>query len=411
MSRSCDRRSTTPTAATASSASSAATARPASPARPAALAAALVIALLAWPGLAAAHQASIAHSTVRVQPGQAAVEYELVLSAASAAEILALPQGAPLTAAQVERGQPALLAYAHARIAIGDGAHACAPAADSTHVRHEPAGDVVLAWRMDCPRALATLVLDYQLFFDRDPLHRGLARIQHGDQAVLAELTAARRSFAWELGAPPPATGLAFVQSGVEHIVFGFDHIAFLLALLLAVAVRRPPGMRAGWEIRGLGQSWRRTALIVTSFTIAHSLTLIAASLGWITLDARLVECVIAASIVFVAVENILRPDAPHRSLITFGFGLMHGLGFASMLAELLPPSGVVAPLLLFNAGVELGQLAIVVVLLPLLALCVRLTGARTYRLVLLPFGSAVLATLGALWLVERLFEITILGF
>lgn len=377
----------------------------------AALAAALVTALVAWPGLAAAHQASIAHSTVRVQPGQSAADYELVLSAASASEILALPQGTPLTTAHVVRGQAALLAYAHQRIAIGDGVHACAPAAGAAHVRHEPTGDVVLAWRIECPAALATLVLDYQLFFDRDPLHRGLARIQHGDQAVLAELTAAQRQFRWDLGEPPPATGLAFVQSGVEHIVFGFDHIAFLLALLLAVAVQRPPGMRTGWQTRGLGQSWRRTALIVTSFTLAHSLTLIAASLGWIALDSRLVECVIAASIVFVAIENILRPDAPHRYLVTFAFGLMHGLGFASMLAELLPPSGVVVPLLLFNAGVELGQLAIVVVLLPLLCLGVRLTGARTYRLVFLPFGSAILATLGALWLIERVFEITILGF
>ncbi len=372
---------------------------------------ALVIALLAWPRPAAAHQASIAHSTVRVQPGQSAVDYELVLSPASAAEILELPQGTPVTAEHVERGQPALLAYAQARIAIGDGTHACEPAAGSMHVRREPAGDVVLAWRVDCPRALATLVLDYQLFFDRDPLHRGLVRIQHGDQSVVSELTAAQRSFAWELGAPPPATGLAFVQSGVEHIVFGFDHIAFLLALLLAVVVRRPPGMRTTWETRGLGQSWGRTALIVTSFTIAHSLTLIAASLGWIALDSRLVECVIAASIMYVAVENIIRPDARHRYLITFAFGLMHGLGFASMLAELLPPSGVVVPLLLFNAGVELGQLAIVVLLLPLLCLGVRLAGARTYRLVLLPFGSAILATLGGLWLIERLFEITILGF
>jgi hypothetical protein len=322
-----------------------------------------------------------------------------------------MPPGAPLADEHVERGQAALLAYAHDHIAIGDGVRACAPAAISAHARREPAGDVVLAWRMDCPRALATLVLDYQLFFDRDPLHRGLVRIQHGDQAVLAELTAAQRRFAWELGAPPPATGLAFVHSGVEHILFGFDHIAFLLALLLAVVVRRPPGLRAGWETRGLGQSWRRTALIVTSFTIAHSLTLIAASLGWIALDARLVECVIAASIVFVAVENILRPDARHRHLVTFAFGLMHGLGFASMLAALLPPSGVVVPLLLFNAGVELGQLALVVVLLPLLCLGVRLMGARAYRLVLLPFSSAILATLGALWLIERVFEITILGF
>ena len=370
-----------------------------------------LLGLLAWAGPAHAHQASIAHSTVRVHHGQRAVDYRLELSAASAAEILALPAATAPTAEDIRGGRDRLAAHVWSRIEIRDGARACPAAPGSLAVVREHGGDVAVAWTARCAGAISTLVLAYELFFDTDPQHRGLARIEHRGESALVELTAERRRFTWDLGAPPPASGPDFVVSGMEHILFGFDHIAFLLCLLLAVVLRQPPGMRLGWEARGLRQSWRHTALIVTSFTLAHSLTLIAASLGWIAIDSRLVESVIAASIVYVAVENMVKPDAGHRNLVTFGFGLIHGMGFASMLAALLPPGSVVQPLLLFNVGVELGQLAIVVVALPLMHAAVRLAGARLYRLVLLPCASGILAALGALWLVERVFDLTLLGF
>jgi hypothetical protein len=127
--------------------------------------------------------------------------------------------------------------------------------------------------------------------------------------------------------------------------------------------------------------------------------------------SARIVEPTIAATIAYTAVENIVRPDVRWRYAVTFCFGLAHGLGFASVLAGSLPPGDVVVPLLAFNVGVELGQLAIVALSLPLLWLVAGRIGGERYRRLVLPALSVVLAILGVLWLVERVFEVTILGF
>ncbi|MBK9034129.1 MAG: HupE/UreJ family protein [Myxococcales bacterium] len=134
----------------------------------------------------------------------------------------------------------------------------------------------------------------------------------------------------------------------------------------------------------GSGARWSRrcarTAVLVSAFTIAHSLTLIAAALGWVSLPAQLVECAIAASIVWTAAASAIRPGARGGWAVAFGFGLMHGLGFARMLTPLLPPGDVIVPLLCFNVGVELAQLTIVAVALPVTWALARAIGAPAYR-------------------------------
>jgi hypothetical protein len=159
---------------------------------------------------------------------------------------------------------------------------------------------------------------------------------------------------------------------------------------------------RGGWKLRPARDGVIYTTTIVTSFTVAHSITLIAAALGWIELSSRLVESVIAASIIYVAVENVVRPDPPHRFLVTFAFGLIHGLGFASMLRPLLPPEDVVVPLLLFNIGVEIGQLAVVCLSLPALYGLARLISPEKYRRYVLVGGAIALGLAGLIWLVDR---------
>ncbi|WP_428266488.1 HupE/UreJ family protein [Haliangium sp.] len=375
----------------------------------------LTVVVLTVIGLGAApawaHQGSVAHMTVGLDPtvGAAQARIDLELDAADAAALINLTPDAALTADTLDQDGPALLAYVADQVRVSTADGECVPEAGL--VEFAPGGAVALSWPIACASPLSELTLDYELLFESDALHRALVQIVRGDDRTLAELSADNRSVRWTADAPAPAGGTAFVHSGVEHILFGFDHIAFLLALLLVVALRRPPGLTVGWDLRGLGAGLRRTAGIVTTFTVAHSLTLISASLGLVAIEGRLVESVIAASIVYVAVENVIRPAAPHRRLIIFAFGLVHGLGFASMLAALLPPGDVIVPLLLFNAGVELGQLAIVLAVLPLLYLAARALGPRRYRLIVVPFGSAVLATLGGLWLIERVCEISVLGF
>jgi hypothetical protein len=199
---------------------------------------------------------------------------------------------------------------------------------------------------------------------------------------------------------------LAWVRTGMDHIYEGVDHILFVLALLLVVMLYRGPDQ---WHTRAFWPTLRGTAYVVTAFTIAHSITLIAAALGLVALPTPFVEAVIALSIAYTAAEDVVRPDVRWRYALTFGFGLIHGLGFASVLAELLPPSDVVVPLLLFNVGVEVGQLSIVMVALPVFYGVARVVGGDRYRRVALPALAGIIFVVGLVMFAERVLDVSIL--
>ena len=173
-----------------------------------------------------------------------------------------------------------------------------------------------------------------------------------------------------------------FFKLGIAHILTGYDHLCFLLALLV-VSRLRP------------------LIAIVTSFTIAHSITLLLAAFGVITLPTRFIECAIALTIIYVAVENLWRSNFAHRWLLTFFFGLIHGFGFANTLnPQELPAQAKAKCLLVFNLGVEAGQLAVVLVLLPLsLALSRWQHGPHTKVAI-----SVIVALLGLAWFLDRVF-------
>jgi hypothetical protein len=346
---------------------------------------AVACAVLAAPRLARAHQSSLTHSQVTVDGAE--VHYRILI----APEDLAEAEGRPVP-------------YVVERIAIRDGATPC-PAADAAQATE--GAFVLVHWTARCPAPVTELVIEYDLFFDLDDAHEAVLRVTARGETADTILREGAARFVWELGEPPPSGTLAFVRSGIDHILLGFDHIAFVLTLLLALVIARDV---ADWRRRRLGEALRATALIVTSFTVAHSITLIGASLGWVTVPAQVVEAAIALSIAYTAIENIVRPDVRWRFGLTFAFGLLHGLGFARVLEVQLPPDDVVVPLLAFNVGVELGQLAVVLVALPALWLLAGRLGGPRYRRAALPAMSAVLALFGLLWLVERVFEITILG-
>jgi hypothetical protein len=192
-----------------------------------------------------------------------------------------------------------------------------------------------------------------------------------------------------------------YVHEGVWHIWLGFDHILFLVSLLLpAVLARRSGAWRPAVSFRA---AFVDVAKIVTAFTIAHSITLSLAALGVVSLPSRWVESAIALSVVLAALNNLFPVVANGRWIAAFGFGLIHGFGFAGALSDLGLPSGSLALSLAgFNIGVELGQLAIVALFLPL-AYALRATFA--YRRVFLAGGSAVIAMIAGVWLVEHVFE------
>ena len=204
-----------------------------------------------------------------------------------------------------------------------------------------------------------------------------------------------------DVGTPPSVAEVlvSFVKLGVHHVLSGIDHMLFVVALLLAAA----RSSRDKTLLRGL----REVALVVTGFTLGHSVTLVSAGLGLVQVEPRLTESIIALSIVAVAVENVARREIRWRALTATVFGLVHGFGFASVLAETeLPRRGAVFALLTFNVGIELGQLAVVLLVFAPLAYAAR--RAWYERRVLWP-ASTLIALLASVWLVKRAFGLSFL--
>jgi len=365
-----------------------------------------LLVVIAAPRAARAHQTGVTHVSITVDGDDARVS--LLIAPSDIAEPVGLLVDPPPSADAIRSVGGDIVAYVSRGIDVRDGDVRC-PLGDGTVDMVENDGAFVhvnLVAR--CPGPIHRLVVDYDLFFDIDETHEAVLRVDAGGDHVDTVLRAGEARFVWDLGGGAPSGTLAFVRSGVEHILHGFDHIAFVLTLLVAIVLARDV---SGWRRRRFVEALRATALIVTSFTVAHSITLIAASLGFVSIPAQIVESAIAISIVYTAIENVLRPDVPWRFVLTFAFGLVHGLGFARVLAVMLPPDDVIVPLLTFNVGVELGQLAIVAVALPAWWLLCGAVGPERYRRVAMPALSAILAVLGLLWLAERIFAITILGF
>jgi hypothetical protein len=272
---------------------------------------------------------------------------------------------------------------------------------------HTDGSYAVLNLTGTCPSGEGDLGVNYRLLFDQDALHRGLLRVDVDGvthSAILAP-EAAQQRFSAEKPSLLAQFGQFFVQ-GVWHIWIGFDHILFLLSLLLPVVLVREAGRWRG--VGRFGDALREVLWVVTSFTVAHSITLSLAALGLISLPSRLVESAIALSVVLAALNNLKPVVNQRRWLIAFVFGLIHGFGFASVLAELgLPADTLVLSLVSFNIGVEAGQLAIVAVFLPV-AFWLRNTGF--YRQGVFVGGSLLTLLIALVWLAERAFDLKLLG-
>lgn len=238
---------------------------------------------------------------------------------------------------------------------------------------------------------LKQLTVEYSLLFDIDEEHRSVATVYSttGVQSVILTRTAPTR----KLDLVKISTVdrlLEFTWEGIWHIWIGFDHILFLVVLLLPI-VLIPSFKSAGIEL----------LKIVTSFTIAHSITLSLATLELVTLPSRMVESVIAASILVAALNNIVKLIPGREWVIAFGFGLVHGFGFASVLGDLgLPAGALLWSLLGFNVGVEIGQLAIVAVAFPLLFAGRKFARAQAG---ILYGGSIACALIAVAWMIERI--------
>ncbi len=371
----------------------------------------LCVATAAW-----AHKPSDSYLGISVQGQQISGRWDIALRDLDFAIGLDADGDGDITWGELRSRHADIAAHAAARIALRADGKGCTMAVGVQQVdTHTDGAYTVLPLTWDCEDAAVTphvLELHYTLFADIDPQHRGLLKLTAQGTTRTAVLGPQAPLQRFDLQAE--ASGLQVLQDygreGVWHIWIGFDHILFLLALLLpAVGV---------WTVRGgdprAAHQWHpvsqfRTAFwdvlrIVTAFTVAHSITLSLAALGLVSLPSRLVESAIAASVVLAALNNLRPVFEGRRWIVAFAFGLVHGFGFASVLVDLGLPQGALALALLgFNLGVEVGQLAIVAAFLPLAYLLRR---GVFYRWAVLTGGSLLIAFLAALWLVERAFDL-----
>ncbi|GEM_PF-259754 len=413
---------------------------------------ALFLALfLAWafvPARAHAHPSAI--STFDARTDGRHINFEFVLDATSVIDLInrGQPLGPELDKSWIPAERRAVFRYIDRRFHVANSGRPCThpnpPGATALTFRVK-ADKVVVKLRYSCKRDIHTIQLRSSLFLDEETPHQLLGTFHHrraveryfftgGERSATIEVDKLRQRAevfsskqGFRMATPPPGafreapktsdlaavtaraepatvdladladeveatadTGNSallgfgtFVRQGVIHIFGGLDHVLFVLCLVVAVT------------------AWKRLALVLTAFTLAHSITLALGSLDLMIVSPRLVEPLIAASIVYVAVENIVREHPRARPKLTFGFGLVHGLGFSSVLHDIgLPAGELVSALLGFNLGVEAGQLMLVLPIFP--ALLWLRNYPASYRVVRFGFSAAV-ALVGTWWCIERL--------
>lgn len=378
---------------------------PSPEARPAAWArrAAALLLLGAAAGSALAHKSSDAYLVFEPAQQGTQLRWDIALRDLDAAlPALDADGDRQLTWREVRQAWPAIDAYALPRLSVAGcrfevSGHALERRSDGAYA--------VLQLSAPC-RVAADTRIGYTLLAEVDPTHRGIAKLVAADGSAVPRLldpTAAQPTQG-QAEAEEGAEGGAhasFIAEGIHHIVTGYDHLLFLLCLILPAVLRRTPGQAPGWAPVS---NWREAALpvagVVTLFTLAHSITLALAALKLVSLPSWFVEPAIAVTIAIAAIDNLTPLFGRRRGVITFVFGLIHGFGFAGVLGELsLPPAQFGWALLQFNLGLELGQLAIIAAVVPLLY---GLRRAALYVPAVLRGGSAVAIGVAAWWLVQR---------
>lgn len=357
---------------------------------------------------ARAHKPSDAYLSLSAKDGAIDLRWDIALRDLDHAIGLDADGDGVITWGETRLQRRAIEAYAGARLDIAADGAACPLTFEELRIdRHSDGAYAVLTGPAACPSQPKKLDIAYRLFADIDPQHKGLLNLVVDDRARTAIFSpeAARQTFERD-EAPLWRQFAAYFTSGVEHIWTGYDHILFLLSLLLPAAAIRVGGR---WLPQG---SLRETSLdvlkIVTAFTLAHSITLALATLQIVQPPSRLVESAIAFSVVVAALNNVWPLVNAGRWAVAGCFGLLHGFGFASVLIDLgLPKAAMALALAGFNLGVEAGQIAIVAVFLPLVW---RLRDQWLYQRGLIVGGSFSIACIASVWLIERAFDVSLIA-
>jgi hypothetical protein len=347
-----------------------------------------------------AHVASNGFLTLRVQGERLDGSLELAVRDVELAVGVDRNHDGKVTWGELRAAGPGLMQYIAAHLAFSAADRSCALLPQRLQVRQRVDGAYAwVSFTARCPEAVRQLQVDYRVLEQLDPSHRGLLTLQAGTAVQTGVLGGSSPARVFVVDAPARArTFIEYLQAGVWHIWSGIDHLLFLLSLLLPAVLLRRHG---AWEPVARAQPAFFSILkVVTAFTLAHSITLSLAAFDIVRLPSRLTESVIAASIIVAALNNVFPLVTESRARIAFAFGLLHGFGFASVLADMgLPQGARLIALVSFNLGIEVGQLAVVLTVMPVAYL---LRHAAVYRRAVMPWGSAAIAALALVWLVQR---------
>ncbi len=351
-------------------------------------------------GPLAAHTLSVAHVDVTSQPQGVTLEVDLALRDLALTMPLDLDGDNKITWGELSSQESALQRLILRGVTLSAASGQCRLEPQRLGVRsYDGVSYASMLFNSSCD-ATPGMAVDYRLIFEQDPAHRVLLAWRTGERVQTDILQAASTS-ARLRGSQSDCgkeTFLQFLREGIHHILGGIDHLAFLLALLLPAVLLRRAGK---WEpVPRVMDSLRSVAGVVTAFTLAHSVTLSLAALGLLRPSARLVEVVIALSVLVAALNNIKPVVTGRVWMVALVFGLIHGLGFARALQDLgLPRGQELLALVGFNLGVEIGQLGVVVLVFPLLA---AMRGQRWYARIVMPALSALIAIAALYWVVQR---------
>ena len=367
----------------------------------------LILACLLLSAPAWAHKPSDSYLSLTIHDNAIAGRWDIALRDLNDAIGLDGDDDGAITWGEVRAKQHEIGAYALSRLILTSEERAC-PSQPSAHLidDHTDGAYAVFLFTAVCSSPIERLQADYRLLFDVDAQHKGLLRLTYGTQTTTVIFSQETPIQQFTVGDSSIWTQVGqYLHEGIWHIWLGYDHVLFLLALLLPAVLRR---VADRWEpTPDFLSAFCEVLAIVTAFTMAHSITLGLATLGLIALPSRLVESAIAASVVFAGISNLYPALVQRRRLVAFLFGLIHGFGFASVLSDLgLPRGSLALSLVSFNLGVEVGQLAIVAMFLPF---AYGLRKSWTYQRLVLVSGSLCIVALACAWLIERTLDLKLI--
>ena len=313
-----------------------------------------------------AHKPSDSYLNIDVRGDHLRIEWDISLRDLEMLVGLDTDGNGEITWRELKNRRVAVSAHAISRLKLTAGNNECLlEPVDLQVTRHSDGAYAVLVISTDCHAGASAIRVEYSLLFDRDPTHRGLIAFTRAAETQTFILQPGAAAVDIHREPPPMWTTLwGYLKQGIWHILKGFDHVLFLLCLLLTTVLTRA---ETHWRpVSAIGPVCRQSLKIVSVFTLAHSLTLWLSVMAYVVLPGRLVETVIVLSILVSALHNLYPATRVSSVNLAFVFGLIHGFGFANVLLDLgLASFALGLSLFGFNLGVELGQLAIVIVFLP----------------------------------------------